>query len=58
VSALTSFFLILAISGFTASVVALRRLGQPTGEEYVSTKALIIYAAVLCVGVFILGVFL
>lgn len=55
---LLAFFLILAIAGATASVVILRALGQPAGEEYISTKPLVIYAAILCVGIFLLGVFL
>lgn len=55
---ITAFFICLTIAGGTASVVALRALGQPVGEEYVSTRALVAYAAIAIVGVFLLGVFL
>lgn len=55
---ITAFFICLTIAGGTASVVALRALGQPVGEEYVSTHALVAYAAIAIVGVFLLGVFL
>lgn len=57
-SILLAFFLIMAIAGATASVVILRALGQPLGEEYIATKPLVTYAAIACVGLFLLGVFL
>lgn len=57
-SILLAFFICLTIAGGTASVVALRKLGQPTGEEFISTKALVTYAGIAIAGVFLLGVFL
>lgn len=55
---LLAFFICLMIAAATASVVALRKLGQPTGEEYISTRSLVTYAGLAIVGVFLLGVFL
>lgn len=56
-SILLAFFLILAISGATASVVILRTLGQPIFEEYFTVRQLITYAIVICVGILLLGIF-
>lgn len=56
-SILLAFFLILAISGSTAAVVALRALGQPIWEDHFTNRQLITYVAVICVGILLLGVF-
>lgn len=56
-SILLAFLLILAVTGSTAAIVALRALGQPILEEHVTNRQLTIYAVVICVGLLLLGVF-
>lgn len=57
-SILLAFFLIVAIAGTTASVVILRALGQTMGEDFITTKSLVTYAVLACIGILLLGVFL